>query len=171
MKYTRKISILCLFSILLISFDRISKSIAKEHLQTTGAKSYFHDTLRLEYVENTGAFLSLGADWSSTLSFWIFSVIPLIFLSLLFIYAIKESRHPGYLKVCTLLLIFSGGIGNIIDRLLFNRHVSDFINIGINDFRTGIFNFADLYVTAGVIIYLITNFKPKRNLISSEIIA
>jgi signal peptidase II len=61
----------------------------------------------------------------------------------------------------SLALIFAGGIGNIIDRLLFEKHVSDFINIGIGDLRTGIFNFADVYVTLGVISFLLFSRQVK----------
>ena len=59
-------------------------------------------------------------------------------------------------------LIFSGGIGNIIDRLLYDRHVADFMNVGINNFRTGIFNFADICVTAGVFMFAVLYYKQKN---------
>ena len=55
-------------------------------------------------------------------------------------------------KMSAFALIIAGGLGNIIDRLLFDRHVSDFMNIGIQNIRTGIFNFADVCVTAGAIV-------------------
>ena len=52
-------------------------------------------------------------------------------------------------------LIISGGLGNIIDRIQFDRHVTDFMNIGFRNFRSGIFNFADVYITIGVIGFLL----------------
>ena len=55
------------------------------------------------------------------------------------------------MKVFSLALLFSGGIGNIIDRILFDRHVTDFINLGFLNIRTGIFNVADMWVTAGAV--------------------
>jgi signal peptidase II len=60
------------------------------------------------------------------------------------------------------ILIFSGGVGNIADRIIYDRHVTDFMNLGINEWRTGIFNVADLYVTSGVIMLLISQFKKNR---------
>lgn len=57
----------------------------------------------------------------------------------------------GIMKVFSLALLFSGGIGNIIDRILFDRHVTDFMNLGFLNIRTGIFNVADICVTAGAI--------------------
>ena len=58
-------------------------------------------------------------------------------------------------------LIIAGGLGNIIDRLLFDRHVSDFMMIGFNNIRTGVFNFADVCVTTGVVV-MIFLFRKKE---------
>ena len=67
------------------------------------------------------------------------------------------------MKLFSFALIISGGLGNVIDRLLFDRHVTDFMNIGINNFRTGIFNFADICVTAGAICLLFF-YKEKKQI-------
>jgi signal peptidase II len=156
-----KIILFCLCCFAFIGCDRATKSFAKTHLENKAPLTYFHNTLRLEYVENTGAFLSLGEDWPEAVSFWILSILPMLFLLGITIYFIKKYSNKSFIKLAPVILIFSGGIGNIIDRLLYNRHVSDFINLGINDLRTGIFNFADMYVTAGVIMLLITSRKEK----------
>ena len=46
-----------------IGCDRVTKHIATTALAGVSARSYLADTVRLEYVENTGGFLGLGADW------------------------------------------------------------------------------------------------------------
>ena len=138
-------------SFVCISCDRVTKDLAKEHLKNQPAVSYFHDTVRLEYVENTGAALSLGDNLPKSVSFWLLSILPLSFLLLLFAYTIKNAPKMGIIKVFSLALLFSGGIGNIIDRILFDRHVTDFMNLGFLNIRTGIFNVADICVTAGAI--------------------
>ncbi len=51
-------------------------------------------------------------------------------------------------------LILAGGMGNLIDRVLQDGVVVDFINVGIGPVRTGIFNVADVAITSGVIILL-----------------
>ena len=134
-----------------ISCDRVTKDLAKEHLKNQPPVSYFHDTVRLEYVENTGAALSFGDNLPKSVSFWLLSILPLSFLLLLFAYIIKNAQKMGIMKVFSLALLFSGGIGNIIDRILFDRHVTDFINLGFLNIRTGIFNVADMCVTAGAV--------------------
>ena len=43
----------------LISWDRASKDLAKAYLKDKPDRAYLHNSLRLEYVENTGAAASL----------------------------------------------------------------------------------------------------------------
>jgi len=150
MKNKIKIFLFCIISLLFIGCDRVTKDLAREHLMNKEPVSYFHDTVRLQYVENTGAAMSLGDQLSKTTSFWLLSILPLIFLFILFAYSLKNSRKMSSLKMFLLALIFAGGLGNITDRILFDRHVTDFMSIGIQNFRTGIFNFADVCITTGV---------------------
>jgi signal peptidase II len=161
MKRWVKIVLFCLSSLTLISWDRVTKDMAKKHLADKEGISYMHDTFRLEYVENTGAAMSMGDGLSKTTSLWLLSVLPLAALLILFFYILKKSEEMSFLKLFSFTLIFSGGIGNIIDRLMFDRHVTDFMNIGFQNIRTGIFNFADVFVTCGVICLFIV-FRDKR---------
>ncbi|MEO5591575.1 MAG: signal peptidase II [Chitinophagaceae bacterium] len=162
MKRNIKITLFCIISIVFIGCDQVTKELAKMHLKDKAVMSFYHDTFRLDYIENTGAFLSFGADWSATASFWLMNVVPLLFLMGLFIYAIRKTATRTLINIFPFLLIFAGGLGNIIDRIMYDRHVTDFMNIGINNLRTGIFNFADLYVTAGVIMLLVVQWKNTR---------
>jgi signal peptidase II len=162
MKNWLKVLLFCLTSLMFIGCDRITKNLAKEHLMYREPISYFHNTFILEYVENTGAALSMGDQLSKPLSFWLLSIIPLIFLLLVFVYAIRKLGEFSLLKALSFSMIIAGGLGNIIDRILFDRHVTDFMNVGIHNVRTGIFNFADVCVTAGVIGLLISYKEGKQ---------
>jgi signal peptidase II len=162
MKLSTRIILFCICCLTFISCDRVTKDLAKEHLKDKATKTYLNDTVRLQYVENTGAALSLGDDLPKQVSFWLLSILPLLILSGLFIYTLKNLQQMGAMKVFSIALVFSGGIGNIIDRLLYDRHVTDFLNVGIGNIRTGIFNVADVCVTSGVIGLLIF-FNEKRN--------
>lgn len=156
---------LLLFIVLLIGLigcDRITKSIAKEQLQGKGTFSYFHDTFRLVYVENTGAFLSLGANWSDLTSNVVFIMLPLIFLVFLAVYIIRNRNKASLFVFLCMTFILAGGLGNLIDRIFYHRHVADFLNFGIQNLRTGILNFADMYVTIGVILLIIFQMKDKK---------
>jgi signal peptidase II len=164
MKHPYKILLFCLFCVAFIGCDRATKSIAKLRLENKAPLSYFHNTVRLQYVENTGAFLSLGADWPAALSFWVLSILPMLFLIAITVYFLKKYHNKRFVKLLPVMLIFSGGAGNIIDRMLYNRHVSDFINLGINNLRTGIFNLADVYVTAGALLLLIASSRKEERI-------
>lgn len=150
-----RIGFFCLFSLSLISWDKVAKDLAKAHLRDKPAQSYLGDTFRLEYVENTGAAMSMADDLSPRASFWLLSVLPLAVLIGLFAYVIRHIQEIRTSRMIGLCLIFAGGIGNIMDRLVFDRHVTDFMNIGVRNLRTGIFNFADLWITAGVVSLLV----------------
>ena len=74
----------------------------------------------------------------------------------------------SFMKVFSLALIFSGGIGNIIDRIAFNRHVTDFMILSFKSLHTGIFNVADMCVTAGAIgLLLFYNDRRSKNTVSA----
>ena len=161
MKNWLKIGLFCTVCFAFIGCDRVTKDLAREHLPYNETLSYFHDFVRLEYVENTGAALNMGDQLSGRASFWLLSILPLTFLLGLFVYTIRQSESMSLPRMMGLGLIFAGGVGNIIDRLLFDRHVTDFLNVGVPGLRTAIFNFADLYITAGVIM-LFVFYRRKR---------
>jgi lipoprotein signal peptidase len=46
-----------------IGCDRVTKHVAATTLAEAPSRSFRAATIRLEYGENTGAFLGLGADW------------------------------------------------------------------------------------------------------------
>lgn len=151
MKSKFKIALFCLMSFALISCDQVTKELAKIHLTDQQPTSYFHDTFRLEYAENTGAALSLGASLPQPYNFLLLSLIPLLFLLALFVYTLIHIKEFNFIRLLAFALVFAGGTGNIIDRIFHDRHVTDFMNLGIQNLRTGIFNVADICITAGVI--------------------
>ena len=63
------------------------------------------------------------------------------------------ASSAGPLQILALSLICSGGVGNLLDRVRYDGHVTDFLNIGIGPVRTGIFNVADVALMAGFALY------------------
>jgi len=57
-------------------------------------------------------------------------------------------------------LILGGGLSNLYDRIAYGK-VVDFMNMGIGDLRTGIFNVADMFILAGIIWYVFTSFSKE----------
>lgn len=151
----RKNQIIVTLIVLLINFsaDRITKLLAESYLQGKEAISFFHHSIVLEYAENNGAFLSLGSTWPDTLKYLALLIIPILAC----LYGLYYCAFKVTDKVLVILFvsIIGGGLGNLIDRLLNDFKVVDFLNFGIGSFRTGILNVADMSVTFGIIAYLI----------------
>lgn len=74
--------------------------------------------------------------------------------------AALSARGLGHWQVVTLSLIASGGLGNWIDRVINDGHVTDFLNVGIGSLRTGVFNVADIVLMIGVVLYFPSSGKP-----------
>ena len=68
------------------------------------------------------------------------------------------SKHESI----ALVMILSGGIGNLIDRTLWG-HVIDFIHFYYMNYSFYIFNFADTFITIGVMIYILDLLMVKLN--------
>jgi signal peptidase II len=141
------------FALLLttIGCDRITKQIAMTQLAGKAGKSYFADTLRLEYAENTGAFLSLGAGLPDPIRTLFLSIAAGAGLLVVAIAAFK--LRWGGSRLTGALLVLGGGASNLVDRVA-RGSVVDFMNVGIGSLRTGIFNVADLALIAGMAIVL-----------------
>ena len=157
-----KILCFCIASFLLVGCDQVTKRIVEDHLIEGVSTSYLNDTFRLIYVRNTGAALNLGDELPPAASFWLLSAIPLLILIGLTIYVFKNIQTISPSRAFAFCLIVAGGIGNIIDRIAFDRHVTDFLNVGIGGFRTGIFNLADVCVTIGAVVLLLSSLRKRK---------
>jgi signal peptidase II len=135
-----------------IGCDRVTKSLAMDHLAGGPDRSFLVDTLRLEYTENPGAFLSLGSGlpaWARTTLFVYGTALSLIVIPVL---ALRlPAGSPGVLGLC---LIWAGGASNLVDRVA-RGSVVDFLNVGIGPLRTGIFNVADFAITLGAFLVIV----------------
>jgi signal peptidase II len=136
----------------IVGIDRWTKVLAIENLKDRPAEIYLGNFFRLEYAENPGAFLSLGASLSSETRYWVFAVAVGIFL-LGAGWVLFRDKNLDRMTAFALAVVFGGGIGNLIDRVTRANHgVVDFLNMGIGGLRTGIFNVADMAIMLGVVL-------------------
>lgn len=133
--------------------DRVSKSYAEARLPRTQTLSFLAGTLRLQLSHNEGAFLSLGASLPKPWREAIFRGGVACALAGLLAYAVFFASASPWL-VGGASLVFAGGASNLADRFLYGGYVVDFINVGIGPLRTGIFNVADMAITAGILLLL-----------------
>jgi signal peptidase II len=148
--------------------DRVTKILAQQHLKFQPPHSYLNGFFELRYAENTGAALSLGDGLPQPYNFILLSILPIVFMIGMMYYVVRNLSTLTGLQVFSLALIVTGGLGNIIDRIMYDRHVTDFMIIGIGELRTGIFNVADMYVTAGAIGMILTYFVVSKSDKSAE---
>lgn len=151
-----------LFACLLfcVGCDQYTKKIAVEKLKYEPPVTYLNNTFRMEYAENTGAFLSVGSRLSKPIRFFLLVVANAAFLLLVMGMLVFRWQMP-LLQFIALSLLLAGGIGNLIDRVFLNGIVIDFLNIGFGPLRTGIFNVADMAITGGALLMLFSWFFTK----------
>jgi signal peptidase II len=142
-----------------IGCDRVTKHFAAVSLSEVPPQSFMMDTVRLEYAENSGAFLSLGAHWPTKVRTGLFTVGTAIFL-LAVVLAAARGRWSGPDLVGTALFV-AGGASNLVDRVI-RGSVIDFMNVGIGPLRTGIFNIADMAIMLGAAMVAFVTFRSPR---------
>ena len=145
----------------LVGCDQVTKVYAVKNLKGHPPKSYLNDTIRIHYVENPGAFLGMFADLDPKVKFWVLTVGTALVLSWV-LYFVCSSRSIDRWAFLAFAMIVAGGIGNLIDRFRLGGFVIDFLNVGFGQAvwqRTGIFNVADVAITAGFLILLPYVFK------------
>src|SRR5437763_17149129 len=76
-----------------IGCDRVTKQVAATKLTGMPRQSVMADTIRLEYVENTGAFLGLGADWPAAVRTALFGIVNALLLLFMSVLAISHRCH------------------------------------------------------------------------------
>lgn len=139
--------------------DQATKSIAKRHLVPGAQASLFGDTVRLQYTENIGAFLGIGASLGERTRTAVFVFGAGLLLLAVVVYLIFSRGLPRD-TVVALALICSGGFSNLSDRIAYGG-VTDFLNVGIGPLRTGIFNIADVAIMFGAALMLISALRQR----------
>jgi signal peptidase II len=156
--FGRKLALVALL-VSTVGCDRVTKHFASATLANTPPQSFLADMLRLQYSENTGGFLSLGADWPPAVRTAVFTVGTSLILLATIVGVMRTGLSgAGLVALC---LVAAGGISNIADRIA-HGSVVDFLNVGIGPLRTGIFNVADMALMAGTAILILTQMRSLR---------
>ena len=114
-------------------------------------------------------FLSIVLVWNEGIAFGLFSfdenylynILTIIILLIIIIIFFMMIRNKG-IKKYSLLMILGGALGNFYDRIFYGA-VPDFIDFHISNFHWFIFNFADIFITIGVIFMIIFEFIGNNN--------
>lgn len=155
MSRRKRLFVLLVVVLAVITFDQASKSIAQRSLAGEPAREYLGGAVRLEYAENVGSFLSLGATLPAETRFWIFTVFSTALVVGLALYALRASADTPLLVYLGIALVIAGGVGNLIDRLTHGGRVVDFMQLRAGPLRTGVFNVADVALMVGIGLVLL----------------
>jgi signal peptidase II len=130
-----------------VACDQATKHVAASSFIDVIPYTLVGGFVELLYSENPGAFLGLGSDFHHSTRFWLFTVgvggLLLVFSARLF-----QAKKP--VELVGWSLVIGGGASNLIDRVLRDGRVVDFLRVGIGDVRTGIFNLADAAIVLGL---------------------
>ena len=149
-----------------IALDQISKFWVRANFDYGEIKELIGDKFIMQYVENKGAFLGMGSDMNPTLKLIFLLILPTLVLGYV-VYYIVKTKELDSMSLIAFCCIIGGGLANVFDRIVYGQ-VTDFFFIDLGGiFKTGIFNFADLSVTTGMIMLLLSgvfNKKEKTNI-------
>jgi signal peptidase II len=148
-----------------VGCDQATKSVAKSYLSETEVVSLLGGSVRLQIAKNYGAFLSVGQSMQRTVRTVLLTAGVAAVLVAMFAYGVVTAASSP-LMLPALGIIIGGGVSNLLDRLFYGGYVLDFLNVGIGPVRTGIFNVADVFIMAGVLVLVFSNRlaqRPTRN--------
>src|SRR6185312_6955364 len=148
MKLWSRVAILTSLIWLSLGCDQETKRLAEHSLRMSDGKSFFGGLVRLLYSENTGAFGSMGQHWPEALKLLVFTILPTIVLALVVAHVLRK-RAVSLMELTGCALIVGGGLGNILDRVIYG-YVVDFLYVGYGQIGTNIFNVADVAIMVGM---------------------
>ncbi len=152
-----------IFLLAVIIMDQWTKFLAVIFLTKDNEVLFFSSFFKFSLVQNHGGFLGVIDNLSETWRFFLLIVCVSVLLIICLLYLLGFNKTTPRYDI-PLALVIGGGIGNLVDRLLHNGGVTDFLSIGIGNFRTGIFNLADVSILIGSFILGYAFFSsPSRN--------
>tara|TARA_B100000989_G_scaffold267269_1_gene221231 strand:+ start:219 stop:725 length:507 start_codon:yes stop_codon:yes gene_type:complete len=141
-------------SLIIFIFDRITK---QEIINKFNKSAYYiNDYVNFDLIWNIG----IGFGFLSTSSSLFYNLVTftvgIVIIILLFIFAQSENTDKFIYSI-----IIGGALGNFFDRLAY-KAVPDFIDLHFNSFHWFTFNVADIFITLGILIFILRSFFIKK---------
>lgn len=135
---------LCIAALIVV-IDQVIKYFVSLYLPQVGVVTAVPHILDLTYVENTGVAFGMFKDMR-----FIFIILTSVIIVVL-LYIIISRKISSKLFLISASLIIGGGIGNLIDRIVYG-YVIDYLQLS---FFSPVCNFADYAVTVGTVLLII----------------
>ena len=126
-----------------IGLDQLSKALVR---RTTGVREWLPGLLRCHPVRNSGVAFSMLSGRP-----WLLCAVTALVLAALAAWLIARPDEPPLVRA-GFLLVLGGGIGNLIDRVIYG-YVNDFLELEF--VRFAIFNVADVFVCVGAALAML----------------
>lgn len=133
---------------IVIVLDQITKSIVRNKLPEGTVIPIIDGYLRFKGVRNPGGAFGLLPE--SKILLVIITAFVILFVMIYYLINKPEKKSI----IIALSLIVGGAIGNLIDRIAFDK-VTDFIDLRF----WPVFNLADVAIVMGVIVFIVIIFK------------
>jgi signal peptidase II len=153
-----KLLVLGILFPLIMALDIATKRWAMSAL-AMGRLELFGGLVPLTLAFNRGAAFGIGIGEDSR---WFFVPITIVALALLWV-LFRQAAENDHLRVVSLSLVVCGAVGNLYDRVRWERGVVDFIgpiNLGFTDFP--IFNIADISISCGAVALAVSFWQEER---------
>ena len=133
-----------------LGLDQWTKWAVVKAIPLNGRVEMIKHFFYITYVQNTGAGFSMFAQ--AGMGF--FALLTIVALAAI-IYMFIKTEDPRY-QIC-LSLVFSGALGNFIDRMVLG-YVRDYFSFYIFGYPFPVFNVADICITVGIALILLSMF-------------
>ncbi len=142
-----------------VGFDQYTKYLIKTTMALYDKKGFIPGFIEISFIENTGS--AWGMLSGHTLLLVIFTVIVMIVLVVFLLKAGKKDK----LLFWAIILVMSGGLGNMADRIFRGGRVVDFLHFEFYP-SFPIFNVADCAIVVGsgllILYFIIGAIKEKK---------
>ena len=155
---TFRYRILLVVSVLVLALDQATKLYIDRSMALHSSITVIENFFSITYLRNKGAAFGILANSAYRLPF--FLMVSGIAVCVIFV-VIKKLREDQRLAACSLSLIFSGALGNLIDRVRLGE-VIDFLDAHWYDHHWPAFNVADSAICVGVFLLAIDMFLEER---------
>ncbi len=150
MNQIRNYATLFLTAGLVIGIDQLTKAVVRVnlplgHTWLPQGWEWLAPYARFVHWYNTGAAFGMFQGFG-----WIFSILAFLVAGMIIYYYPQVHDEDWWLKLA-MGLQMGGALGNVVDRLLLDGRVTDFISVG----TFPVFNVADSSITIGVLILLL----------------
>ncbi len=139
---------------LIFFLDRYTKIFVLNNLSDN--LYYLNDFINFDLVWNTGIGFGLFSSNSEIVYNFISTIIGIVIIALVYFLTVSNIFDKIIFSI-----IIGGALGNFYDRIVF-KAVPDFIDLHYNNFHWFVFNIADIFITIGVMCYVVKNISKNN---------